>query len=558
MATKSPTTIEDQLRTAWNQERRFCHARGLSRSIVWLALILILAFVIDRWLLFSNRVPTGVTLLLSLAGIATMAWVIWKDWIRKLRPYDATRIALEVEGRHPELMSSLVSYTQMESMTGPTQASDELLQAMRDFALTKSRSLNFSDIIDFSQLKKLIAYAGGVLVLTAALSVSWSDYLGAFMQRMAGIDTVYPTRTKIVEITGDVLVRRGDNVEITVRPGGVIPDEAFIHVRSAGGDDATWTSLPMENVNAGRVFLRELEALDRDTQYYVTLGDQRSDPFLITTVRSPKIVSAELLLTYPAYLNRDPGKTDQLNVELPEGTRVEWKLRCDKPVGQLGVVYGDKRIDADITDSGRGISFSLTADLSFAYTFEWTEGESGKSFQFPDVEYSVRVVRDSRPKIAFRSQAPEGLATTAKKAVIHFQAQDDNGLGRIYLVYTVTEPGQSETPKENRILLREASGRSTYKATYAWRVAKHVANLAPGKQVSYRLEASDLQPNGKDKRVTYSSSHQLTFVENAEYLDWYRREMVGHNESVKIFFRTELSASKKIKQLLKNQSEAKK
>lgn len=557
MATKLPTTIEDQLRTAWNQERRFCHLQGFSRSIVWLALILILAFVIDRWLLFRNRVPTGVTLLLSFAGAATMAWVIWKDWTSKLRPYDATRIALEVEGRHPELMSSLVSYTQMESMTGPTQASGELLQAMRDFALTKSRSLNFSDIIDFSQLKKLGAYAAGVLVLTAALSVVWSDYLGAFMQRMAGIDTVYPTRTQIVEITGNMVVRRGDSAEVVVRPGGVIPDKAFIHVRSAGGDDATWTSLPMENLNAGRVFRRELETLDHDTQYYVTVGDERSDPFLIRTVRSPKIVSAELLLTYPAYLNREAGKTDQLNVELPEGTRIEWKLRSDKPVRKLGVVYGDKRIDADITDSGRGISFSLTADSSFAYTFEWTEGESGKSFQYQDVEYSVRVVRDSRPKIAFRNKPPEGLATMAKKALIDFQAQDDNGLGRIYLVYTVTEPGQSETPKVNRILLREASGRSTYRATYAWRVAKHVANLAPGKQVTYRLEASDLQPNEKDKRVTYSSSHQLTFVENAEYLNWYRREMVGHNESVKIFFRAEMSASKKIKQLLKNQPESK-
>ena len=152
-------TIEQQLRDTWKSERRFCHLRGVCRCVIWLGLLLLLGLIVDWGLLFKTRLPAAFSVLLGIGGLATMAWVLWRDWIRHLRPYNAKRVAVEVEGNHPELMSSLVSYTELDAMASQSQASPELLEAMRDFAVRKSRQLKFSDIIDFSQLKMLAAYS---------------------------------------------------------------------------------------------------------------------------------------------------------------------------------------------------------------------------------------------------------------------------------------------------------------------------------------------------------------------------------------------------------------
>ncbi len=382
MNTKIDMTIEEQLRQTWKRERQFCHVRGLCRCLIWLGMLLLLAFLIDWGLLFKARIPATVSLLLGVAGLVTMLWVLWRGWLRHLRPYDVTRIALEVESRHLELKSSLVSYTQMGDMDSWTNASPELLDAMRDFAVQQSRRLKFSDIIDFSELRKLMAYAAIVLVIAAGLSVRWSDYFGVLVKRLAGIETTYPIQTRLVDITGDMIVPLGKPATIVAKAGGVIPDRAFVYARPADGASDGWAELPMEKLASGSTFLRELGARDRDMQYYVTMGDFRSEPYRISIVRSPRIVGTQLQLQFPPYLNRPAEKTDQLNQEVPDGTRIEWRLRCDRVVRKLGVIYGDRCLEASIDETGRNISFSVTADRNIAYTFEWTEGASGKSFQF--------------------------------------------------------------------------------------------------------------------------------------------------------------------------------
>src|SRR5437868_2482699 len=91
--------IESKLRRAWAKERRFFHTRGACHVLVWLVALLALDFAID-WLL---EIPGYARVLLLLINIATLGVVIHRNWLRYLKPYDHTRVALEVEGRHPEL-----------------------------------------------------------------------------------------------------------------------------------------------------------------------------------------------------------------------------------------------------------------------------------------------------------------------------------------------------------------------------------------------------------------------------------------------------------------------
>ncbi len=553
MSSPTEMTIEQQLKHAWRQERRFCHLRGLGRSVIWLVTLVLIGLLIDWGLLFKTRMPGGVSVILGITGLATMLWVIWRDWLSRLRPYDATRIAVEVEAKHPELMSSLVSYTELESMKRQSHASPELLDAMRDFAIQKSHQLQFSDIIDFSQIKKLVVFAAVVLLVAAASSVRWSAHFGALFKRMAGIETTYPLQTRLAGISGDMVVPFGKSADINATAGGVIPENAILHMKPTDGAKS-WNELPMDKLANGFTFRRVLESPDRDMRYFVTMGDYRSAEFGISVVRAPRIVKAELQLTFPAYLNRAPETTDQLNLEVPEGTRIDWKIACDKPVGKLGVIYGDQRLDATIGEGGKDINFSLTADRMFNYTFEWIEGGSGNRFQFQDVEYSVRVVKDGLPQIAFVGETPNGPATLGKKVEIRWQAQDDHGLDKIWLVYSVSAQGRPEEGSvplgKGRIPLPMQQGQTSFKNVHTWVLADDIITLGPGQQVDYHLEASDLRPDESGERIVRSPVRRLSIVSNEEYLEWFRRELTIRNEAVNATFITQRNTSKQIKKRL--------
>ncbi len=543
-------TIEQQLRATWHRERRFCHMRGLCRSVIWLVMLVLLGLVIDFGLLFKTRMPAALSVLMGVAGVATMLWVIWREWLRHLRPYDATRTALEVEAMHPELMSSLISYTELDSTARPSDASPELLAAMRDFAIQKSSQIRFSDVIDFAQIKKLLVFAAVVLLVAAGSGVRWSEHFGVMFRRLAGIDTTYPIQTRLVKITGDVTVPFGQTAEITAAAGGVIPDVAVLHVRPAEGRKHKWLELPMAGLANGFSFRRGLEALDRDMDYFVTMGDCRSGEFRISVVRAPGIVKTELQLHLPAYLNRPDETTDQLNIEVPEGTRIDWKLTCDKTVGKLTVVRGDQRFDAKVGKSGKDVTFSLTASKAFNYTFAWTEGDSGKNFHFEDIEYRVGVIRDAMPQIGFIGKPPNGLATRNRKIRLNWQAKDDHGLDKLWLVCSAAMPGDVDVSEPLRLLVQDFDGKLAGADTYEWTPAQVTADLKPGLEISYHLEASDQKPGGKVERIASSPVRQLTIVSKDVYMAWFRQELAARNELVKETFIAERAASEQLKLLL--------
>ncbi|MFZ9935827.1 MAG: DUF4175 family protein [Luteolibacter sp.] len=553
MANAKDMTIEEQLRNTWKRERRFCHLRGIGRSVVWLAAIILLGWFIDWALLFKTRMPLAVSVILGLTGTGTLGWVVWRDWLRHLRPYNATRIALEVEAKHPELMSALVSYTELESMSRQNQASPELLGAMRDFAVGKSQQLKFSDIIDFAQIRKLLAFASIVLLVVGALGIRWSDHFAALFKRMAGIDSSYPLRTRLVGISGDMLLPFGEKAGIAATAAGVIPDDAILFIRPADGAGA-WNELPMEKLANGASFRRTLDAPERDMRYFVTAGDCRSAEFLISVVRAPRITHAEVTLDFPGYLGRPPETSDQLNLEVPEGTRLRWRLTTDKPVGALAVLHGGKQLAADVGGGGMELSFALTADEKFSYSFEWTEGGSGRNFRFGDVEYSVRVMPDALPRIAFEGAPSSGLATVGKKVSIDWMAQDDHGLGEVSLVYevTVAEGSGEDVDKvgKGRVALAPAAGRASAGDGFAWALAEHIPTLAPGQRISYHLEAMDLRPAEPGERVARSPVRQLSIVTTEEYMDWFRRELATRNDAVQAAFLSQREVSKEIKSLL--------
>ena len=88
--------------------------------------------------------------------------------------------------------------------------------------------------------------------------------------------------------------------------------------------------MPMDKLANGFTFRRELESPDRDLQYYITMGDYRSEAFEVAVVAAPRLERVQVHVEHPAYLDRPSITSDQLNQEVPEGSRIRWQIKTDK------------------------------------------------------------------------------------------------------------------------------------------------------------------------------------------------------------------------------------
>ena len=141
MAEGHDISIEKQLKQAHQQERRWYNIRGISRVIVWLIALLAVDFIIDWGLFAKTGMSGGIGIFLLLVNLGVLGWVLWHEWLRHIKSYDAVTTALDVEKRHPGLTSLLVSYMQLKDGPSSDQenVSQDLINAMRDQAIERSR-----------------------------------------------------------------------------------------------------------------------------------------------------------------------------------------------------------------------------------------------------------------------------------------------------------------------------------------------------------------------------------------------------------------------------------
>ena len=417
-AEESGAMIDEKLLEAWKQEQRFFHLRGLARFLIWLVAMVLVDFVIDWQIFFRSRWEAPGVLLLIL-NLAILSWVLWREWLRHLKPFDSLRVALEVENKHPELRSVLVSFTQLKDFDAKeAQASPALLEAMRKQAISLTRPLDFREVVDFRQLKSIALVSLASIAIFMAISFEWQEQMGLLFKRMLGENLEYPTETRIVSTTGDKTIKSGDTVTISTRVEGLIPAKGSLIVRFESGEEKSLEK-PVDGTN----YSWELPSISERLSYYVEIGDDRSDDFTISVSPTPEITGTSILLSYPEYLDQNDSSTDSLNLSVPQGTRIKWRLQCQPAIRALKVTWGEDVLDANISVSGTEAVFEVTADQTAKYSFQWTEKKYG--FEYDDIQHLVRVVPGRVPDIELLEPLGNGVGTVDKVLQLVAKATDD-------------------------------------------------------------------------------------------------------------------------------------
>lgn len=562
------STIDDKLKEAWSKEQSFINTRGIFRSLIWIISLIITSFIID--ILIWKGIGDGNShgLWLSIINLIVIGIILKKEWLDHRKKYDPVRTALQVESKNPGLSSILITYTELSLDSSKTNTSPEIIEAIKEKANEKTESIDFQEIVSWGQIKKILIVCGSIILLFAGMSIKWNQQVGILFQRLAGVDTNYPTETNIEKILIDdqiinigesFKVKSGGSLNIKVITSGVTVSSAQLYSRVKGTEE--WNSNPyqMDAMSNDKLnYERKWEDITEDQEFYVKANDDKSKTFEIQVIKQPSY-TYQVERVFPSYINQKPETLEELNMDAPQGTELKWTITSSSKVKAMEVRIGEEeKLNAEISDNGKTITFSKKADKAFNYSFLWTEGQSGKDFQYVDVQNSIKVIEDTLPEIQLISPSSDGLATTKKNLNLNFKGTDDYGLGKAHLIYSVKRD-EAKSDGESEIVRKEIhnfEGNSSGSHTFSWKVADDIDELKAGDQISYQVEVQDLFP-GEKKHIRQSATRKISIVTPERYLQWYRSELASQQDEIKRARDSEETASTEVKQLRQQESEEK-
>ena len=560
--------IDEKLKEAWSDERRFIHTRGIIRSLIWIVSLIITDLIVDLLIwkgIGDNRYGSG----LMVINIGIISFVIYREWYRHLKPYNAVRTALQVESKNPKLSSILITYTELSATDSTSNTSEEIVQAIREKANERTESINFQEIVSWEQIKKIFAISAIIIIVFAGISVRWDEQVGTLLKRLRGVNVNYPTQTVIekVHVGGQEMkagkpykVKFGDSLNIKVFTQEKQVPKGELYVRTKGSKK--WPSTPQDMdpvANNKQDYERILKDITEDTEFYVRVNDDKDQAYEIQVIKSPKIENYEVEQIFPDYISKDPETVSELTIDTPQDTTLKWKITTQTKVKSMQVRIGeDEKIDAEVSEDGKLITFTRKADKAFNYTFQWTEGESGKNFEYRDVQNNIRVIDDTLPEVQLIAPSSDSLATDKKIVNLNYKGTDDYGLGKAHLIYTIKRgesqsDGESENDKKE---IHDFEGKSSGSSSYKWKISDHIKDLKPGDQISYQIEVKDLFP-GEKKHIRQSVTRKISIVTPEGYLRWYRAQLASQQDEIKRARDSEETASTQVKQLIDQESEEK-
>ena len=555
-----PTTneLKARLRAIAKRERQVMALSGLAKVLIALAVFSAAFFLVD-WLFV---LPAAARLVLLLGGIGAAGWVAKTDLRDPLRErHDEIAIALKIERRFPALRDRLISVVQLAD--GAPGASPELLARLELDTAQATAPLDFAAVINWRFLRKILLIAGAILAAGVLSGVIFPQYVATTFRRMFFGDARYPSLTRIEVRRAPARLIEGEDWSLEVVLAGRIPSVATLKLRNvrAGADGSRkWTSVPLRPL-LGYTYGVTLEKVPQSFEYQVLAGDAWTEPKVVQVQIPVAVLDPLLDIRPPAYSGLPALKDEPLaGTTVIEGSTVTLRVPTTKALaaGALLTAAGETlgltplpggtgavatlavALAGDPAAAASGVLLARNGVASFTVRVKDTEGLEN---QEPRVLYSLRVQKDSAPKVRLMSPKSDRVSVPYAEWKIAYEADDDFGVRAAWLAWEArpTSVGDGARSDERSGDASGAAkplrqGRSPLQGTpdaLHWegqgKLDMVAARAAPGETLTVWVEAADARAvttNGLPSLSSVGRSQPLQFVivdENAKWEEIQKR-----------------------------------
>ncbi|HMB81600.1 MAG TPA: hypothetical protein VKI43_16085, partial [Vicinamibacterales bacterium] len=456
----------DRVRGRW---RTLMALRALVRGALLASLVIGAAVIASRW---TDGAPIALIVLAATAFVLAAGALVW--YLAPLRhvPGDA-RIARYIEEREPSLGDRLVTAVDVAQSAQPPA----LAPLMIADAARRSSAIDVDAIVSRESLRRAgFQAAAAALVLGAVLFVS----RGPARQAVdAASLTLFPDRIGLNVTPGSVRIKAGTPLAIQAHlVGNRAPIIAQVQIANGDG----WRASEMTSEAPG-AFRLVLPSVHTPFKYRIVAGAVTSPTYDVEVAIPPRVTRIDVHYIYPAGLRLPPRtETDGGDIYAPAGTDVRVQVFTDRPAANGEMTLGDGKPIALSAQAPNELSASLTVRDDNSYRIALVDrdgiGNAG------DTEYFIRALEDRPPDVRLLKPATDRQVTRLEEVDIEAQAEDDYGVDRLDLVYSVKGGAEKVVPLPIARASTLVNGRHT--------LFLEDLDVQPGDFVSYYVRARDL------------------------------------------------------------------
>ena len=420
--------------------------------------------------------PADLPMLLMVGGtlLAVVTFAAWVLWPLRQAPTDR-QVARFVEEHCPELEDRVASATEFSAQDEATVFHDLVLTD----AAAKARGVDVDRVVTRREVRRSIqrgAVAGAALLITVLLGVEP-------MSRAIHAAWLYafPNLVEIEVLPGDVKVISGQPLRIQARLRGVVGAPGRTLPQLTFGSGAERRSVDMRPAGGGFQF--ELPSVTASFTYSVAAAKATSREYTVTALVPPHVAQIDVEYDYPEFTGLVPRvETDGGDIFAPAGTRVTLRVHANKPVqaGTLVMADGVRLALEPQADAELHIAFEVLKDGSYRVALFDRDGLSNSG----DTEYFIRAIDDSPPDVRILRPAGDRDVTSLEEVTIEARADDDYGLDRFELVYSVP------SGPEQAVAFRGPGGAAVISGTHTLFIEE--LDVSPGDFVAYYVRARDV------------------------------------------------------------------
>ena len=439
------------------------------RGAIAVALIVGAATIAARW---TDGAPIALILLAATAAAVALGALGWSLAPLRHRPADR-QVARFIEERVLALDDRLVTAVDVaESKNAPGLAAAMIADASRRLS-----AVDIDTIVSSASLRRAGMQAAAAAL---ALGVVLFAALGPARQAVdAASLTLFPERVGLHVTPGNAKVKAGSPLTIAARLAG---NRAPIIAQVQIADGDRWRSVEMTGDASGS-FRLAMPSVNAPFTYRVVAGAVTSPSYDVAVAIPPRVTRIDVHYTYPPGLRLAPRtETDGGDIYAPAGTSVQVQVFTDRPAANGQMTLGDGKAITLTTSKANEWTGSLTVtdDNSYRVALADRDGIGNPG----DTEYFIRPLEDRPPDVRLLKPATDRSVTRLEEVDIEAQAEDDYGVDRLDLVYSVRGGDEKVVPFSIARASVNVTGRHT--------LFLEDLDVQPGDVVSYYARARDL------------------------------------------------------------------
>jgi hypothetical protein len=469
---------------------------AISETIVALASVLCLLWLAQGVADWFVPLPWLVRVALFLADLAVLRWIYLHYFAADFRAGSSlSHVALLVEKRWPDLRQSLISAVELAAGgAGSTRGSYHLVFQVLDLAHERTMHLDFKEVVPWRPFLRWLLL--GVLIAAGAITAMTAAWPASLMLLERVLLSPRP-QTVVVPITKDLAVPLGNDVTLSVRTAGRLPDGGRVTVRYAGFASQ---ELPVETTPGHPdVFTLTLANVQKPFTYRFHLNDGESPEFKVDAEVPPAIASLDFAVTYPAYTGLPPEIRTASDLTILAGSRLRVTITATQDLRSATInLIGTptpQSIEMKPGPDGKKLAGEISIPVKDLTGFSIHLVNASGFPSANETIYSVYPVPDPPPQVKLLKPLPE-IETVVLHAMplIVCEASDNFGLAKLSLKFQRVPPsvrGQPGQPLPVQEIPLPLDQPKTDHVEYTLDISAQEPRWREGWTVDYWIEAVD-------------------------------------------------------------------